>query len=161
MRILLYSTLVLLLVLSAGNTALGCDCLDLTPSQSFAEADFVFEGDLIRSTQSDNKINYVFRVRNVFKGPHVTEATIVSSVTNCDADFSPNVGYRVYARDFEGELNSSSCFANQVIWVTRIDHGKAALYKFVWQHWYTKALALAGIALLTTLVIRFLLRRPS
>lgn len=148
-------------MLGAGSTALGCDCLTRSPSESFAEADFVFEGELIRSSQSGPGIAYDFRVRNVRKGAHVDNVTLIGNLSDCDADFSPYIVYRVYARSSEGRLSSSSCFANAVLGATRITNYAATQPTSIRQLGYTKLLAIAGIVLLAILIIRSMRGRSS
>jgi len=54
------------LVLTAGSTALACDCITLSPSESFQNADVVFEGELIQIKpipgNSVETTAYTFRV---------------------------------------------------------------------------------------------------
>jgi len=113
------------LLLTASRTALACDCRDLSASESFREADVVFEGELISikpaAASFPNDMAYIFRVSKVFKGSPAGELTLMEGLSNCDATFAPDTLYRVYARSFEGRLSSSSCFPNQVLGVTRVD----------------------------------------
>lgn len=161
MRRALFSTLVLFLTLGAAGTVLACDCRQLTPSESLEEADFVFEGEIIRSYQSGHNIAYDFRVRNVFKGAHVDNVTLIEGLSDCDANFSPALLYRVYARSFEGRLSSGTCFANVVLGATRITNYHAAQSTSVWQLRYTKLIAIAGIGLLAILIIRSIRGKSS
>jgi hypothetical protein len=108
------------LLLTAGSSALACDCLDLSPSESFREADVVFEGELIgiKSTSESfpNETAYTFRVKKWLKGGQPgREVTLLQGSFDCDAYFFLDVVYRVYARRHEGQLSSGSCFANEVL----------------------------------------------
>ncbi len=148
-------------MLGAGSTALACDCLNLSPSESFKEADFVFEGVLIGSYQSGHDIAYDFRVRNVFKGAHVANVTLIQSFTDCDPNFSPNITYRVYARSFEGRLSSSACFANVIVGATRITEYRPTSATVLRQLWSPKPFAVVGICLVAFLIILSIRRKSS
>lgn len=161
MRRLLFSTLVLFLMLGAGGTALGCDCLTLSPSESFKEADFVFEGLLIGSNQSGHDIAYEFRVRKVLKGAHVANVTLIEGLSNCDANFSPSIIYRVYARSVEGRLSSSSCFANVMVGAIRITPQRVTWSTLLRRLWSPKPFAVVGICLVAFLIIVSIRRKLS
>jgi hypothetical protein len=115
MRILLLSTIALVLVLIAGQTTLACECLTLTPSESLKRADLVFEGELVRIAQDPIKPTYTFSVNKLLKGSRVTEVIIHSMGSDCDARFDPDVIYRVYARTYEGKLISGLCSGNKIL----------------------------------------------
>ena len=118
-----------MLVLTAGSTALACDCITLSPSESFQEADVVFEGELIQIKpipgNSIETTAYTFRVRRSLKGSLASEVTLIQLSTDCDAVFSPDTLYRVYARQSEGKLSSGSCFGNEVLAVRRVTRDSA------------------------------------
>jgi hypothetical protein len=71
MRIVL-NGMAAVLMLTAGSTALACDCITLSPSESFQEADVVFEGELIQIKPIAGNVlettAYTFRVRRLLKG---------------------------------------------------------------------------------------------
>lgn len=160
MRILSFSALVLLLMLSAGRTALACDCVTGTPQQSFEEADLVFEGELIRSAnlgqnaQSWQNMTYTLEVSKLFKGPSLKEITIVGGESNCDYNFSPNTVYRVYARNYDGKWITGACFGNQVLRTRQLGGSHAGFQTFRWV-WPIKTLAIAAIVLVSLLIILF------
>lgn len=161
-EILAFFALVLLLLPTVGSTALACDCLTLGPTASFEEADVVFEGELIRSTELTRstelgfEVAYTFQVNKVLKGEARNEFTLVQWRSDCDPDFFANIVYRVYARRSEAKLFSTTCFANEALRVRKINN--RAGFTFPSLTLQTKALAIAAICVLTTLIVRFLVR---
>lgn len=115
MRTLFFSALILSLTLTAVRTAVSFDCNTGSPRESFKAADVIFEGEVIRITRTAQEVAYTFRVSKVLKGTTDREVTIFGGYTSCDADFLPNVIYRVYARKFEGKLVSGQCSGNKVL----------------------------------------------
>jgi len=169
MRILSLPAMVLLMMLGSVSAALACDCLTGTPEESFKDADVVFEGELIRSTKlaasemSWKTIAYTFAVSKSLKGPAEREITIVEGNSNCDYFFFPNTVYRVYARRSDNELISGTCFGNKVLESRKIrSFSGIQASSFPWR-WYTKAIVIAGIGLVTLLIVGFLARglRPQ
>src|SRR6185503_5719044 len=114
MRTLLLSTMALVLMLIAGQSALACECLTVSPSESFKRADVVFEGELARKTEG-HYAEYTFNVSKTLKGGSVTEVTIYRTGMNCDAYFDFDTVYRVYAYNFEGKLRSGLCSGNKIL----------------------------------------------
>ena len=164
MRILSLPAMVLLMMLGSVSTAMACDCVTGTPEESFKDADVVFEGELIHSTKlaasemSWKTIAYTFAVSKSLKGPAEREITIVEGNSNCDYFFSPNTVYRVYARRSDNELISGTCFGNKVLESRKIrSFSGIQTSSFPWR-WYTKAIVIAGIALVTLLIVGFLAR---
>jgi hypothetical protein len=156
LRILLFTALVLLLMLSVDSTALACDCLDLSPQKSLEEADVVFEGELKRSTQTADEIAYNFEVEAVIKGDIRNEVTLFQRSSNCSPTFFPDSVYRVYARPrHDGKLFSTVCFANEVIRTRQLGGSDAGFYtSFRWS-WPIKTVAIAGMVLVSLLIISF------
>lgn len=117
MRILLFVTTFVCLILIVGGEALACDCMTPPPKECFRRSDVVFEGEVVRIDRTSEAIltSYTFRVNKVLKGPTVQEITIFRTGSNCDATFDLNVVYRVYAREYEGRLRSGQCSGNQVL----------------------------------------------
>jgi len=101
--------------LTAGSTALACDCVTGSPAESFESAEVVFEGVMIHKDESSTGTTYRFRVSQVFKGSPASELTLVQESTDCDATFWPYTVYRVYARSAEAKLFSGTCFGNEVL----------------------------------------------
>ena len=104
-----------LLVLMMGTIVLACDCVTRSPTESFEDAEVVFEGVMIRQDQSSSATTYTFRLSKLLKGSSVGELTLVQGFSNCDETFSPDTIYRVYARSFKGNLRSSICSGNEVL----------------------------------------------
>ena len=115
MRTLLLSTLGLFFTLLASHTTLACDCMIPTASESFRRADLVFEGEVVRKTEIPIRSAYIFRVSKLLKGSPVNEITIAGTGTNCDAWFTTDVVYRVYAHYFHGKLISNQCSVNKIL----------------------------------------------
>jgi hypothetical protein len=157
MRILAFFTLAVLLILTIDSTVHACDCLTLDPQKSFKEADVVFEGELDRLNQSGHQLALTFKVSKGLKGDLQPEVTLLQQMTNCDPSFVTNVIYRVYARRLEDRLLSSSCFANEVLAVKRMNPPPVR-----WQNTFSsmllrpKALVIVGICLPALVIIWFL-----
>lgn len=116
MRIFLFVTTFVCLILIVGGEALACDCMTPPPKECFRRADVVFEGEVVRASRSSEGAKvYTFKVNKVLKGPDIQEVTIVGTGWNCDANFDLDVVYRVYAREYEGKLRSGQCSGNQVL----------------------------------------------
>ena len=124
-RLIVFMTV--LLVLIAGSTVLACDCVTLSPSESFQKADVVFEGQAIRIVPSSAGTNYTFHVSKSLKGSPANELTLVQGSFNCDPTFWPNTIYRVYARSFEGKLSSGVCYGNEVLGFIRVTNNSTQI----------------------------------
>jgi len=146
-------------MLTVGSTALACDCITLSPSKSFQNADVVFEGELIQikpvAGNSVETTAYTFRVRRLLKGSPASEVTLIQESTVCDAVFSPDTFYRVYARQSEGKLFSGSCFGNEVLAVRRVTRDSAQTSKSQ----IFSLIPLATIVLVTTILVLLARRR--
>jgi hypothetical protein len=72
--------------LAPSSTAFACECVhDLTPEQSLARADLVFEGRLVRSTRSGEHTIHEVRVVRAWKGATVGSTVMVrGSDSSCD-----------------------------------------------------------------------------
>ena len=115
MRIALLPLNVLLLILATAITGLACDCIPGLPAESFRRAARVFEGEVVRIDNVGHRTVYTFAVQKSLKGPATTEVIISGTGTNCDAEFSPGIVYRVYARQLEDKLISGQCSGNKVL----------------------------------------------
>jgi hypothetical protein len=140
-------------VLTAGNTVLACDCVTKSPSESFQDADVVFEGVVIRKNQSSTGTTYTFGVTKSDKGSPEREFTLTQGSSNCDATFWPDTVYRVYARSVDGKLISGTCSGNKVLGFIRRTRDPASINRSQ----VFKLVPLAAIVLVSTLV--WLLRR--
>lgn len=69
----------------------------------------------MRKTEIPTRGGYRFRVTKVLKGAPVDEITIAGTGRNCDAWFTTDVVYRVYAHRFQGKLISSRCSGNKIL----------------------------------------------
>jgi|GEM_PF-1974305 len=153
MRLALFAAAVLILMLFAGNGVRACDCVTLSPDKSFENADFVFEGQLlgIEPVQSNELYGfvYVFKINQTLKGPNLRTVALAGDNTNCDAQFKPNVVYRVYARSNNGTLVSGSCSGNQVVGFFRVYRGFTTIdHAALWQRPFMKVLAVCGLGVL-------------
>lgn len=164
MRLISFYAMVLLLMLSVSSTALACDCITLKPEESFKQADVVFEGQLIRSTNNPNasplgkNISYTFEVRNMLKGPAAKELTLVGGQSNCDFFFYPYTVYRVNARRIDGELFTGSCSGNEVLSKKTYFTHMGVQTTFPWRFWFPRVFFIASIGLLVLLIVWFLVR---
>lgn len=164
MRILLLATVSMFLVLATGGRALACDCMTPSPKECLQRADVVFEGELIRigRTADGYPTSYTFRINKMLKGRYVNEVTIFSEWTDCDASFSPDIVYRVFAHEFKGKLISGICSGNEVLEKKPVPVSYAIVEKgSVWQLWYVKALLIAATALVLILAVHLLTKKPA
>lgn len=162
MQRILLLTCVLLITLTAAGTALACDCLTPSRSESFERADLVFEGLVTRVDQSAGDTAYTFHVQNLRKGQQVNQVTIFGGKSNCNAEFRIGLIYRVYARHGERGFFSSMCFGNETIGAI---HYNRKFYSVsstpFWQRQYVRVLSAVGVALLATAIFWLLRRKQS
>jgi hypothetical protein len=160
MRVSLFSTAVLLLTLIAGGaTALACDCLTPPAPKRFESSDIVFEGEVVlvlhRKEYPQFPIGYVFHVSKTLKGKPVKEVTILGGGWDCDAQFTLNGVYRVYAyeRD-DGKFSSGSCSGNEYLYFNPPRYLAAhTTSESIWHSWYVKGLIISAfVALLASLL---------
>ena len=162
MKRLLLLTCALLITLTAAGTALACDCLTISPSESFRRADLVFEGLVTRVDQSAEGTAYTFHVENLRKGQQVNQVTILGGKSSCDAEFHPGLIYRVYARHGERGFFSSSCFGNQTIGAIQYNRQVYSVSSTpFWQRQSVRVLSALGVALLATAIFWLLRRKQS
>jgi len=106
--------LVAMLIAMASVSALACDCLTISASESYKIADTVFVGKVISVERSDSSTNTTFEVRHSLKGSPVN-TVVVSGLTDCDAQFYLGWTYVVYAEQIEGRMLASSCLSTKPI----------------------------------------------
>ena len=156
MRILFLAIACLFLLLMMTGSALACDCVTLSPKESFENADVIFEGELVRvgrTTEVWFATTYTFSVNKMLKGPRTKEVVIFGGATDCDATFFPDVIYRVYASESQGKLISGACSGKEVLTKRqRISYGGEESIS-VWQLWYMKVLTIAVLALFLILIV--------
>jgi len=109
------------LLLYTSSVCFACDCVTLSQAESFRRADLVFEGEVIRITQTGIETAYTLRVQKVLKGQAQNEVVLHGGRTNCDYKFSPDITYLVYARYYEKKLITSACSGSKVLKVSRKD----------------------------------------
>lgn len=146
---------VLLTMLFAAEVSFACDCVTLSEKQSFEQAEIVFEGELIGITRVGVEIAYSFKVNRSLKGLNVANVVIVGGRNNCDAEFSPETIYRVYARKFEDKLISGVCFGNKVLRNKPVST-PAPLATTSWLDTNRDVLGIIGLTLALGLLIGFL-----
>jgi hypothetical protein len=100
-------SLAALMFLSAG-TAFACDCLTLTPEESFEKADTVFLGKVVGAENAGPYTYYKFEVQRTIKGDQ-SHWVIKSRNTDCDYEFYAGATYLVYAHNYQGSLFAPSC----------------------------------------------------
>ena len=139
-------------MLVASETALACNCLPLSPEESYNNADVVFEGELIRARSlplsSRFAYAYTFEVTKPLKGSAGTVVSIFGAGNECDARFEPGFVYRVHAKAADGTLTSGTCAGNSIV-------GAAPLRAFVyvqpridWQRGFMNTFAICGLGVL-------------
>ena len=153
MRVVLFSAVMLVLMLFGGNTARACDCVTLSSKESFENADLVFTGELLGINQvpvyGRHSFDYVFRIDATLKGPHLKTVVIPGSDTDCDANFQPNLVYRVYARNYDGDFVSGACSGNEVVGLKTVYAAHATIDQAAfWQRRFVNVLAVVGLGFL-------------
>ena len=151
MRIASFAAMVLALTLLAGNSALACDCVTLSPNESLRNADVVFEGTLLGITSvrlaSGESLAYTFKVDKSLKGPTTSTVMLDTLDSDCDASFKPQLIYRVYARDDgSGRLISSACAGNEILGThyTYTSHASSSSFRL----WYMPVFEIFGLGVL-------------
>ena len=156
MRLALFAT-TLLLMLLACETALGCNCLPLSPVESYQNADVVFEGELIRTTSlpssSSFSFAYTFKVARSLKGSPGTVVAIFGDGSECDARYEPGFIYRVYAKETDRTLTSGTCAGNELVgaanemvgmFVPAVSYAQPPY----WERWLMSVLQICGLGVL-------------
>ena len=143
------------LVLMMASTVLACDCVTKSPSESFQDADVVFEGVVIRKDQSSTGTTYTFGVTKSDKGSPEREFTLVQGSSDCDATFWPDTVYRVYARSFDGKLNSGVCSGNEVLGFIRQKRNSTSITS----SYVFNLIPFAAICLVVTILVLLTRRR--
>ena len=108
LRKLVFATLMLAM---ASATVMACDCADKSDAESFAMADAVFIGNVIRV----EGYTTTFKVTEWLKG-RPRERVVIVGGWDCDKSFFENHTYIVYAFERNGELAAGYCMANRVIY---------------------------------------------
>ena len=157
MRIALFAT-TLLFMLVASETALACDCVPLSPVESYNNADVVFEGELIRTTSlplsSRFAFAYTFKVNRPLKGSAGTVVSIFGAGNECDATYEPGFVYRVHAKEADGTLTSGACAGNAIVGAANARLGMFVSRTFsysqppYWQRWLMSTLQICGLGVL-------------
>ncbi|HSE25288.1 MAG TPA: hypothetical protein VLB68_26740 [Pyrinomonadaceae bacterium] len=157
MPVVLLPGFVLLLMFTIAGTCLACDCVTLPENESFRSADVVFEGEVVGIASSGPDTAYTFAVTKSLKGTATTEVTIVEGFTNCDAQFSPDVIYRVYAHQSVEKLSSRICSGNKVLKTKEPRLIQAGWHETSpWKMWYVKAAVIVVLSVLLCLLMWFL-----
>jgi len=115
MRKSLLPVFLLVFVLAISGTSLAFDCSPRSEKESFQRAELVFEGEVIRTHQVNERPAYTFKVHKLLKGSAASEVTIITNYSSCGAHFLPDIVYRVYASRFQGELMTGACSGNREI----------------------------------------------
>jgi hypothetical protein len=100
-----------LILAMASATVMACDCADKSDAESFAMADVVFIGNVIRV----EGYTTTFKVTEWLKGS-AREHVVILGGSDCDKSFFENQTYIVYAFERNGELAAGYCMANRVIY---------------------------------------------
>jgi len=150
-RLILFGTTVLVLLVLA-QTVQACDCVTLSPRESFDRANVVFEGELLGVSRTPGRVGfrmgYHFEVSRSLKGQPPSVVIILSDDSDCDAQFMPNVIYRVYAQSYEEGLTSSSCAGNEVLGVIRRDRSYRTVDVPLWRRGLINVAAACGLGVL-------------
>jgi hypothetical protein len=154
MRSALFATTVLLLTLLACDTVRACDCVPLSPADSWNKADVVFEGEVLAISGlppgSRFSLSYRFKVNKSLKGPTGRFVNVFGDGSDCDPYFAPGFIYRVYANDVDGTFTSGTCSGNEIIGAATI---VSRTYTYApprinWQRLFINTLAICGVGVL-------------
>ena len=163
MRLGVFTTAVLAVMLIAHSDALACDCVTRSAEESFASADVVFEGSLVAITPLTSQRPfshapvshaYTFVVTRVLKGPNLQAIIVYSANTDCDARFYADHVYRVYAQNDDGTLRSGACSGNEILPTTEYVStvhtcpDVIAPPRWSWSHFFGQALMSCGLGVL-------------
>jgi len=136
---------------------MACDCVTLSGSKSFQNADVVFEGEVVRVDQEAQGTEYTFKVSKSLKGTVGDAVIVFEGTSDCDTHFWPDVLYHVYARKFQEKLVSGVCSGNEILKTETIISAKAGSHSVsFWQYWYVKVLAIISVSLSICLLVWFL-----
>ena len=97
----------------------ACDCLDKSATESYANSDVVFIGEVISVDSLASTAT--FEVHRQFKGAKTDKVVVFSGLTDCDMWFQPQSTYMVFAKEFEGRLRAPSCYATKAIGPPRFE----------------------------------------
>lgn len=106
---------VIVFALGASTEGLAFDCAEASPAESFRRADFVFEGEVVRVNYDRNGTIYTFRIDKSLKGNVSGQIVITGGTSSCDATFSPQLQYLVYAKKSGDKIVSGQCAGNRVL----------------------------------------------
>jgi hypothetical protein len=143
----------LLTVLLASAVCVACDCVDLSPPESFKVANLVFIGKAVAVNNSQTESNAIFRVDQVLKGTSTGQGVITSHGTNCDVSFQTGNVYIVYARESDGKLFADTCLNTKPI------AAQQSLIHYTSPPGYSYRAIGAGIILLLVLVVGYIVGR--
>ncbi|HJT66531.1 MAG TPA: hypothetical protein VJ749_08760 [Pyrinomonadaceae bacterium] len=154
MRLALFATTLVLLTLLACDTARACECVPLSSSESFKNADVVFEGELLDIAGlppgSRFPLSYRFKVHKSLKGGIGRFVNVFGDGSDCDSYFAPGFIYRVYAKDVNGMFTSGSCSGNEIIGAATVV-ARTFTYappRINWQRLFMNTLAICGFGVL-------------
>ena len=153
MRLALFATTILALMLLASDTALACNCLPMSTAENLNRADVVFEGELIRTTPlpqtSSFTMAYTFKVNKAMKGTSAGEVvSIFGQGSECEARFDSGFIYRVYATDLDGTLRTWMCSGNEIVGAAVPRAFAWAHPRFPWQRFVMNTLAVCALGVL-------------
>jgi len=135
---------------------LACDCLDLSPPDSFKAADLVFVGNVVASNGTASEPNATFRVEQILKGTQSGQVVIASHMTDCDRSFQTGNTYIVYARQWDGTFFAPTCLSTTLV------HAPAAQQppiRYTPSSRYGYRVTVAGVILLLALVVGYMVGR--
>lgn len=158
LRIIATITALLFTMLFSAAVCLGCDCLDLSPPESFKAADLVFVGSATAVTSSGPDRNVTFRVEQVLKGTPTGQVVITSHMSDCDRSFPTDNAYVVYARQSDGKLIAPTCLSTRVL--PSLVSQQPIIRYTSWPGYGYRA-AVAGVILLLTLAVGYIVGRAS
>ncbi len=107
--------LVIVFAPTATTEVFAYDCAEASPAENFRRADYVFEGEVVRINYDRDVTTYTFRIDKFLKGNVSVQIVITAGTTSCDATFSPNELYRVFARKYGEKVVSGQCAGNRVL----------------------------------------------
>lgn len=143
----------LLTVFLAPAVSVACDCVDLSPTESFKAVDLVFIGNAVTVGNFQTESNATFRVEQVLKGTPAGQVVITSHGTNCDVSFQTENVYIVCARQSDGKLFAGTCLSTKPI------AAQQSLVHYTSPPRYGYRAIVAGIILLLALAVGYIVGR--
>jgi len=146
------------IILAATAISFACDCVDLSPPESFEAADLVFVGNLVASNGTAEETNATFHVEQILKGTQSDQVVITSHMTNCDRSFQTGRTYIVYARRGDGRFFAPTCLSTTPV---NAPATQQPFIRYTSSPRYSYRATVAGVILLLALAVGYMVGRSS